>query len=467
MRQQTALSQEQLDQLLAPIALYPDNLLAQILTASTYPLEVVAAARWLQQNPNVTGQALDQAMMRQPWDASVKGLTAVRQVLVMMSEQLDWTEQLGEAFLAQQDDVTRTVQLLRAKAAAAGTLKESKELKIVRVKAAPTAGGTSDFAEFIQIEPAAPDVINVPVYDPNVVYGAWTYTNHRPFYWRPPGYAYAGALGFGAAVVVGSALWTRYDWRERRVWIDPARYNRFNRTNYPVGTQLGWRYNVQHRGNAPYRNMSVTREYITTRTNFNTSSRTVVVAPPVRSNTTVRGVVPVVTPPIRNMPDRPGIAIGTPGGTHTTVRTGTPVAPRAGLPNPPPNGRPALNCTPPTPRPVGWEPPISCRNGAARRDVVPDRTKPQRPAVAPKPPTTTANRPPAPPTPKPLVTTPRPPVANPPKPPVTTATKPPVVATPKRPVANPPKPPAPAKRALDCKSAGKPPGWRPPAACPR
>ncbi|HVZ53489.1 MAG TPA: DUF3300 domain-containing protein [Pseudolabrys sp.] len=508
-RQQTALSQDQLDQILAPIALYPDNLLVQILTASTYPLEVTAAARWSKENPGVTGSALDQAMLRQPWDASVKGLTAVPQVLAMMNEQLDWTEQLGEAFLAQQDDVTRTVQMLRARAAAAGTLKDSRELKIVRAPA--PVGAMGDLTEYIQIEPVAADVISVPVYDPGVVYGAWSYPNRRPFFWRPPGYAYAGAIGFGAAVTVGSALWTRYDWRERRVWIDSDRYNRFNRTNYAVGTQLGWRYNAQHRGNAPYRNVSVTREYVPN----GRPNRTIVNIPP---GQTIRGGTTIVTPPggtnttIRREGaiDRNGggtttIRGGTTttirGGTTTTIRGGTDTTIRGGadttvrgrttVVTPPPTGRPTSSCNPPSPRPVGWEPPINCRSGGVvTREGIPPGPKPvttappapkptsgctppsPRPVgweppincrsgaprretvVTPKPPATPAPRTVSPPPPKPAVAAPKPPAPPAPKPP----------APAPKPVSNPKPAPRPA---LDCSSAGKPPGWKRPAACPR
>jgi Protein of unknown function (DUF3300) len=129
------LGQGQLEKLLAPIALYPDDLVAQILTASTYPLEVVQAARWVNEHSNVQGQALQDAMQQQPWDASVKGLTAVPQVLAMMNDKLDWTQQVGEAFLAQANDVSNAIQQLRAKAAANGNLKTSKQLKVSSVAA--------------------------------------------------------------------------------------------------------------------------------------------------------------------------------------------------------------------------------------------------------------------------------------------------------------------------------------------
>src|SRR5215472_11268896 len=119
------LGQAELEKLLAPIALYPDDLVAQILTASTYPIEVVQASRWVSAHPNVHANALQDAMQQEPWDASIKGLTAVPQVLSMMNDKLDWTQQLGEAFLAQPNDVSNAVQQLRAKAQANGNLKSS------------------------------------------------------------------------------------------------------------------------------------------------------------------------------------------------------------------------------------------------------------------------------------------------------------------------------------------------------
>jgi Protein of unknown function (DUF3300) len=129
------LGQGQLEKLLAPIALYPDDLVAQILTASTYPLEVVQAARWANEHSNAQGAALQDAMQQQPWDASVKGLTAVPQVLAMMNDKLEWTQQVGEAFLAQPNDVSNAIQQLRAKAASNGNLKSSKQLKVSSVAA--------------------------------------------------------------------------------------------------------------------------------------------------------------------------------------------------------------------------------------------------------------------------------------------------------------------------------------------
>jgi hypothetical protein len=174
--QQQPLSQQQLQQLVAPIALYPDALLAQVLTASTYPLEVTLAARWAEKNSNLKGDALEAAMQKEPWDPSVKGLTSVPQVLAMMNEKLDWTAQLGEAFLAQPNDVQTAVQALRQKAETTGNLKTGKEQKVSRMPA-PQGTGYAGPPEYIVIEPVQPDYVYVPVYDPVVVYG--------PGYWPP------------------------------------------------------------------------------------------------------------------------------------------------------------------------------------------------------------------------------------------------------------------------------------------
>jgi hypothetical protein len=148
---------EELEQILAPIALYPDSLLTQIMMGSTYPLEIVQADRWAKQNKDMKGDTLAKALEAQPWDPSVKSLVNFPQVLAMMSEKLDWTQKLGDAFLAQQKDVMGTVQKLRAKAQASGNLKTTKE-QVVKVE-----------QQVIIIEPASPQIIYVPTYNPTVV----------------------------------------------------------------------------------------------------------------------------------------------------------------------------------------------------------------------------------------------------------------------------------------------------------
>ena len=241
--------QEELDQLLAPIALYPDDLLAQVLMASTYPLEVVQAARWSKANPDVKEQALKEAMQAQPWDPSVKALTTVPQVLQMMNEKLDWTQKLGDAFLAQQEEVMITVQALRKKAQEAGNLKSSKEQTV------KTEGGAQTI---IIIEPAEPEVVYVPVYDPAIIYGPWWYPAYPPYYWYPPGYAGRPGVWFGAGIIVGGAIWGNCDWHDRRVQVNPLRYNDFNRAKI---SDTNWHHNAEHRRGVAYRDAAVQQRY--------------------------------------------------------------------------------------------------------------------------------------------------------------------------------------------------------------
>jgi hypothetical protein len=248
------LSKAQLEQLVAPIALHPDPLLSQMLMASTYPIEVVQAARWAQANPKLTGQALQDAMQNQPWDASVKALTAVPQTLEMMSDKLDWTQQLGDAFLSQQEELLAAVQRLRQRAAAAGHLKSSEQ-QTVRTVEAPAGSGTT---AKIAIAPASAEDIYVPIYDPGVVYGAWPHADYAPFYWYPAGYAGGGVLSFATAVAAGAALWGNLDWGRDRVDVNVNRYNQFNRTKI---TDKTWRHDVRHRGNVPYRDPKVGQRF--------------------------------------------------------------------------------------------------------------------------------------------------------------------------------------------------------------
>jgi hypothetical protein len=244
-------SQQELEQLVAPIALYPDALLAQVLMASTYPLEIVQADRWRKANPSLKDKALEDALQQQPWDASVKSLAVFPQVLTMMSEKIDWTQKLGDAFLAQQQDVMATAQALRAKAQAQGALKDTKEQKVTTQ--------TENNTTYIVIEPTNPEVVYVPTYNPTVVYGAWPYPAYPPYAYYPPGYVAGGALlGFTAGVIVGGALWGGANWGRGDVNINVNRYNNFNRTNVANGN---WNHNVNHRGAVPYRDQRVSQQY--------------------------------------------------------------------------------------------------------------------------------------------------------------------------------------------------------------
>lgn len=244
-------AQQDLDRLLAPIALYPDALLAQILMASTYPLEVVEAARWAKANPKVTGSALENAMTRQSWDPAVKALTSVPQVLTQMSDNLSWTQGLGDAFLAQQQDVMNTVQALRAKADATGNLKTTPQ-QVVKTE---TQGSQTIYV----VESPKPDVVYVPTYNPSVVYGTWWYPT-PPYYMYPPAYVYPPGLVFATGLLVGAAIWgsCNWGWGRSSVNVNVNRYNSFNRTNI---SSNNWHHNVQHRGGVAYKDQNVARQY--------------------------------------------------------------------------------------------------------------------------------------------------------------------------------------------------------------
>lgn len=246
-----AFSQQELDQLLAPIALYPDALLAQILMASTYPLEVVQAARWVKDNSKLTGAALEDALAKQTWDPAVKSLAAVPQVLQQMNDQLEWTQKLGDAFLGQQQAVMATVQSLRAKASAAGNL-QTTEQQVVTTKVQETQ-------TIYVVESAKPEVVYVPTYNPTVVYGSWWYP-YPPYSMYPPGYVYPPGVGFATGIIVGAAIWggVNWGWGNSDIDIDINRYNDFNRTNI---SNKNWSHNVEHRGGVAYRDQNVAQRY--------------------------------------------------------------------------------------------------------------------------------------------------------------------------------------------------------------
>ena len=237
---------EEIEQLVAPIALYPDALVAQILMASTYPLEIVQAARWSKANPDVKDKALEDAMQKQPWDPSVKSLAAFPQVLAMLNDKLDMTQKLGDAFLGQQKEVMDAIQQLRAKAQAAGNLKSSKEQKVTTEQ----QNGTT----VIKIEPASPEVVYVPVYNPTVVYGPWPYPAYPPYYYYPPGYS-GGAVffSFTIGIMVGNAMWGNCNWGGGNVYVDHRTYNNFNRTDIKTGD---WQHRPEHRKGVEYRDQA-------------------------------------------------------------------------------------------------------------------------------------------------------------------------------------------------------------------
>jgi hypothetical protein len=249
----TPFRQEELDQMLAPIALYPDSLLAQVLMAATYPLEVVEADRWVKQYKNLKGEQLNAALDKTSWDLSVKALVPFPQVLSMMSEKLDWTAKLGEAFLAQQADVMNTVQKLRAKARDQGNLKTTKEQKVI----------VQD--QVIVIEPATPTVVYVPSYNPTVVYGSWWYPSYPPYPYYPAGAVVtAGVLGFAAGVAVGAAWnngWGHWNWGNHDVNVNVNRNTNINRNQVSHYNTQKWQAEASHRKGVAYQNEANRQRY--------------------------------------------------------------------------------------------------------------------------------------------------------------------------------------------------------------
>ncbi len=264
---QAAFSQAELDQILAPIALYPDEVLSQILIASTYPLEIVQADRWAKQNSKLKGDKLTAALEKQSWDPSVKSLVNFPQVLSMMSDKLDWTEKLGDAFLSQRSDVMQSVQRLRAKAQASGNLKTTSEQKVIVEK------------ETIVIQPSNPEVVYIPAYNPTVVYGVWAYPAYPPAYYYPPGYvATTAAFSFAAGVAVGAAwgyAWGHCDWHGGTVNynvnqnitvnnnIDRSKYQAQIDKNRQGGSQGtgNWQHDPSHRKGVAYRDQATAQKY--------------------------------------------------------------------------------------------------------------------------------------------------------------------------------------------------------------
>src|SRR5216117_1474093 len=262
--QAPALASGELDSLVAPIALYPDPLLAQTLAASTYPLEVVQLQQWMNNNKNLQGKALADAVAKQPWDPSVQSLVEFPDVVQRMAGNIQWTTDLGNAFLAQQSDVMDAVQRLRGKAEGKGTLKTSAQQT---VETKTVEGGK----QVIVVEPSSPDVVYVPSYDPTVVYGPPPPA--YPYYpYTYPGYVPGTALAWGAGIALGAAAWGTWgghwgncDWNGGNVNINNN--NNFNR-NYNKNVNRGqagqgnnWQHNPQHRGNAPYGNRQTANKF--------------------------------------------------------------------------------------------------------------------------------------------------------------------------------------------------------------
>jgi len=268
---------DQIDSLVAPIALYPDPLLAQMLAASTYPLELMQLQQWLSKNKTLKDKALVDAVEKQPWDPSVQAMAVVPDALKRLTDDIQWTTDLGNAFLAQQSDVMEAVQRMRAKAEGKGNLKSNEQMK-VETKVVESKS-------VIVIEQANPQVVYVPSYDPVVVYGAPAYP-YPPIYYPPPGYYAAGmAISFGVGMMVGAAINGGWGWGcgwggnnnvtinnnnnfNRNSNINGGNRNNINNGNRPSNQPArggaggnNWQHNPQHRGGTPYSNKATANKF--------------------------------------------------------------------------------------------------------------------------------------------------------------------------------------------------------------
>jgi hypothetical protein len=258
---QQLLKPEELDALVAPIALYPDTLLSLVLMASTYPLEVVQAERWTEANKKLKGDELKSAVDKQAWDDSVKSLVATPSILQMMNSKLDWTQKLGDAVLAQQPDVMDAIQRLRAKAQANKKLESNKQQNVTTRQV--------ENKQVIAIEQTDPNTVYVPYYDPAVVYGAWPYPTYPPYYFPAPGYIAGGllatGLAFGAGYILGNwggNYWNgSVNWNNNNITVNPPGNRPGNRPDNRPGGGNNWQHRPEHRQGVRYGNADVRQKF--------------------------------------------------------------------------------------------------------------------------------------------------------------------------------------------------------------
>jgi hypothetical protein len=223
--------------------------------ASTYPIEVIQAARWSRANPGITGDAAVRAVEQQPWDPSVKSLVAFPQILSMMDEKLDWMQRLGDAFLSQQQQVMDTVQQLRQKAQMAGNLKSNDNIRV------------EPQGQTIVIEQANPQVVYVPYYDPTYIYGPWWYPAYPPVYWGPwPGYyarpGFGAGFFWGVGITIGAGFYFgAFDWPHHHVAVVNVNNFYYRPPVRPVGPPGGWQHDPYHRRGVPYRDPVLRQEF--------------------------------------------------------------------------------------------------------------------------------------------------------------------------------------------------------------
>ncbi|MFV3333330.1 DUF3300 domain-containing protein [Pseudomonas sp. NY15437] len=283
---QAVFSVEELDQMLAPLALYPDSLLAQVLMATTYPGNVADAAAWSKAHPKAEGDDAVKQVANQPWDPSVQSLVAFPLVLATLGQDPAWVQRVGDAFLAQPEAVMDSIQRLRRQAQAAGNLKSNEQQTVTVKPAAPPAppapGGDTVVvqqpapAQTIIIEPTDPQVVYVPSYNPTQVYGSWPYPASPPVYYPPPpeypvATALATGLAFGAGIAIVGSLWGDCDWDDHEIDVDVEHHNNFN-SNRNVNTnrefnsnrnvnRTKWQHDPTYRNGVPYRDAASREQY--------------------------------------------------------------------------------------------------------------------------------------------------------------------------------------------------------------
>lgn len=251
--QTSVFSVAEIDQMLAPIALFPDELLSQVLIASTYPLEVIEAARWVAANPRLNGADAVRAAGSQGWDPSVQALVAFPDLLQRMDDDLDWTRRLGDAWLMQESTVSDRIQHLRYRADAAGHLHTTEQVRTRRDN------------NVIIIEQANPRVVYVPYYQPAVVYGSWWHASHPPVYWAPPrGYHSGAVFYFGSGIQLYSGFfYSRFDWPRRQIVVVNHVHHHHHRGQRPParGGYARWQHNPRHRRGVAYRTPQLNRDF--------------------------------------------------------------------------------------------------------------------------------------------------------------------------------------------------------------
>ena len=419
----------QLDQLLAPIALYPDQLLTQVLMAATFPQELVDAQKWLQdsQNASLKGDDLANALQSLPWDPSVKSLVAFPQVIAMMTNHLDWTEALGTAFANQQVLVFSRVQFLRQRASRSGMLQSNAQIAV------------SDRDSDIIIQSADPNMLYVPVYNPADVYGTWPDSDYPPVFLPPPPGFYRGAIGAGIGFSIGFGIvaplwgWGHPDWHNHSVAVDPGGYRRI------AGPNFAGRGNVTVEGGTWHHTGPVTfvpqnqRPASTYQSSAPPPHGTV--APSQAARPAIGGAAPAGGPhpaaqPATGAPPHPEEHAAPAGGPHPAGEGPHPAGqPATGAPTHPEEHA----APPPQPHPAAPPPPHPEEHAAPPHPAEPPHppAEPPHPAAPPPPPPHPAAPPPPPPPPHPAAPPPPPPhPAAPPPPPPPPAAHPPATPAP-------------------------------------